>query len=193
MNTSKALIIIIAGLLFAQTASAAGCKYQENETDKFTKVTTRWTKWNPLMSEWHFSRIHHIPYVSVHSVDGDAVLMIKVVTFIQEKSPPDEFYLEEYFVVSEGAPLLIMMEDETIIELPALNNVRAGTQSSGDAEDGYKTTGTAIIKYPLDDATKSALTDQSVNTIRISTDNSDYDFEIHKKSVDDFATAVTCI
>jgi hypothetical protein len=48
------------------------------------------------------------------------------------------------------------------------------------------------MKYPLDDAAKKALTEQSVDTIRITTDNSHYDFEIHKKSVDDFVTAVKC-
>jgi hypothetical protein len=192
MSIVRALIMITASLLMGQIADAASCKYQENDTDKFTKVVTRWTKWNPLMSEWHFSRIHHIPYVSVHSVDGDAQLLIKFETFIQEKNPPDEIYLQEYLVISEGAPLLIMMADDSILELPALNNVRAGTHTSGDDVDGYKTTGIGIIKYPLDDATKDALLEQSAKTIRITTDYDHYDFEIHEKSVHDFATAVRC-
>lgn len=199
MNSTRALIIIIAVLLLGQTANAAGCKYQQNETDKFTKVVTRWTKWNPLTSTWHFSSTHHIPYVSVYSVDGDAHLLLKIETFIQKKYPPDELYLDEYLVVSEGAPLFITMADETILELPALNNVRANTHTAEDRDSGpdavtmYRTTGTAIIKYPLDDATKDALAGQSINVIRVTTDNSNFDFDVNKKSVNDFATAVKCI
>jgi hypothetical protein len=198
MNMVKALLLIVAALLVGQTASAAGCKYQKNETDKFTKVVTRWTKWNPVMSTWHLSKIHHIPYVSVYTVDDDAQLLIKIETFIQEKTPPDELYLEEYLVVTEGAPLLIMMEDGTTIELPALNNVRAVTHTEEDPAEGpdsvtmFRTTGTAIIKYRLDHAAKNTLAGQSVRSITVTTDSSNFDFEIHEKSVDDFATAISC-
>ena len=198
MNSTRALLLVIAVLLSGQSANAAGCKYQENETDKFTKVVTRWTKWNALTNTWHFSKTHHVPYVSVYSVDDDDQLLLKIETFIQERYPPDEIYLEEYLVVSRGAPLLIMMKDETILELPALNNVRAGTHTAEDPGSGddsvtmYRTTGTAVIKYPLDDATKKALAEQPVSTIRVMTDNSNFDFEIHKKSVNDIAAAVEC-
>jgi len=199
MNMARGLLLVIAALLVGQTASAAGCKYQKNETDKFTKVLTRWTKWNPVMSTWHLSKIHHIPYVSVYSVDDDAQLLLKIETLIQEKYPPDELYLEEYLVVSEGAPLQIVMQDETTIELAALKKVRAITRTQEDISGGpdsdtmFRTTGTAIIHYPLDDAAKIALAGQSVRSISMTTDNSNFDFEIHKKSVDDFAAAVKCI
>ena len=199
MNNARGLLLVIAVLLLGQTANAAGCKYQENETDKFTKVTTRWTKWNALTSTWHFSSTHHVPYVSVYTVNDDAHLLLKIETFIQKKHPPNAMYLDEYLVVSEGAPLLLMMNDGTILELPALNNVRAATHTAVDPASGddsvtmYRTTGTAVIKYPLDDATKKALAGQSVSTIRVTTDNSEFDFEIHKKSVNDFAAAVECL
>ena len=198
MNNARGLLLIIAVLLLGQTANAAGCKYQENETDKFTKVTTRWTKWNALTSTWHFSSTHHVPYVSVYAVNDDTHLLLKIETFIQKKHPPNANYLDEYLVVSEGAPLLLMMKDGTILELPALNNVRAATHTAVDPASGddsvtmYRTTGTAVIKYPLDDATKKALAGQSVSTIRVTTDNSEFDFEIHKKSVNDFAAAIKC-
>lgn len=198
MNSTRAILLVIAVLLTEQTASAAGCKFQENNTDKFTKVVTRWTKWNPLTSTWHFSKTHHVPYVSVYSVDDDDQLLLKIETFIQEKYLPDEIYLKEYLVVSKGAPLLIMMKDETILELPALNNVRAGTHTVEDPGSGddpvtmYRTTGIAVIKYPLENATKKALIEQPVKMIRVTADNSNFDFEIHKKSVNDFAAAVEC-
>ena len=198
MNSARGLLLIIAVLLLGQTANAAGCKYQKNETDKFTKVVTRWTKWNALTSTWHFSSLHHVPYVSVYTVNDDAQLLLKIETFIQKKYPPDEIYLDEYLVVSEGAPLLLMMKDGTILELLALNNVRAATHTAVDPGSGddsvtmFRTTGTAVIKYPLDDATKKALAGQSVSTIRVTTDNSEFDFDIHKKSVNDFAAAIKC-
>jgi len=91
-----------------------------------------------------------------------------------------------------------MMKDETILELPALNDVRAATHMAEDMGSGddpvtmYRTTGTAVINYPLDDATKKALAEQPVSTIRVTTDNSNFDFEIHEKSVNDIAAAVEC-
>lgn len=198
MSRTGTIVFIIAVLLTGQTAGAADCKYQKNETDKFTKVVTRWTKWNPVTSTWHLSKIHHVPYVSVYTVDDDAQLLIKIETLIQEQTPPDELYLEEYLVITEGAPLLIVMEDGNTIELPALNYVRAVTHTEEDMAEGpdsvtmFRTTGTAIIKYRLHDAAQSALAGQSVRSISVTTDNSNFDFEMHKKSVDDFATAIKC-
>jgi len=192
MSNAKILTIIVVGLLLTPTADAARCKYQVNDTDKFTKVLTRWTKWNPLMSEWHFSRIHHVPFVSVHSVDDDAHLLVKVESYIQQMHPPDELYLENYFVVWEGTPLLIIMEDESVVELHALEDVRASTQTSGDDVDGFKTSGTAVLKYSLSDATREALAAQPAKTLRIITHSEEYEFEVQKKSVNDIAVAVEC-
>jgi hypothetical protein len=49
-----------------------------------------------------------------------------------------------------------------------------------------------FFKYGLGDAAKKVLTGQPVSAIRVTTDNSNYDFDIHKKSVSDFVGAVKC-
>jgi len=125
-------------------------------------------------------------------VDDEVHLLVKVESLIQQNHPPDELYLENYFVVWEGTPLLIIMEDASVVELHAVEEVRAGTHTSGDDEAGYKTTGTVVMKYALSEATKTALSAQPVHTIRIITDSEEYEFEVHKKSVNDIATAVEC-
>jgi len=130
-------------------------------------------------------------------VDGDAQLLLKIETLRQEKHPPDSYELENYLVVSKGAPLIITMADETLLELPALHDVRAAIMTGAPGEndpgsDLYVTTVTAVIEYPLDAGSMETLARQPATRISVTTDNSNFDFEVHKKSINDFATAVEC-
>lgn len=188
----RLVLVLTAVSLLGQTAHAAKCRYQENSTDKFTKVVTRWTKWNPVMSTWHFQRRHHVPHVSAHYHDGEVDLLIKVASMIQEKEPPDPQYLDEYMVVSAGAQLLVKFQDESMIRLRASRDARAKVYTEGDDESGYRSTGEVVLHYPLDEGSIAALWEQPVIWIRLSTEYKAYEFEIHKRSVNDFGSAVRC-
>lgn len=190
-------MLLVLVLFASQSTDAAGCKYQHNETDKFTKVVTRWTEWNPIAPTWGFSRVRHTPYISIHSVDDEVVLLLKIDLLRQEKQAPDMDELENFLVVSEGAPLFITLADGTLLELPALEDVRAWTNTTWPGENDpesnlYVTTGSGTLKYPLDAADLEALAGQPASKVSVTTDNGSFDIEVHKKSVNDFMTATNC-
>ncbi len=198
MKNVIATLFVIAGLLSVQNATAAGCKYQVNSTDKFTKVVTRWTKWDPLKHGFTRSFRDHSPFISVYSLDGEAELRLKIESFKQQKEAPDITELKDIIVVPKGAPLLVIMEDKSITELPAKREMRndAYVVAPGDHPSGtdlYTIKATSIIEYALDASTMEALASQPATSLWITTAEDYIDFEIHKKSLGDFKTAVECV
>lgn len=183
----------------AQNAAAADCKYQENVTDKFTKVVTQWTKWNELMNGWTRNFRDYSPIISVHSVDGNVQLLLKIEYFIQESKEPAGIEIEDVIYVLEGAPLLIMMADKSVTELLSMSEVRTDAyvvppeeQHSHDS-NMYYTKAVAVIKYALDDETMKALSSQPAKKLRLTMANKNLDFDVHKKSVDDIRSALKCV
>jgi len=183
----------------AQNAAAADCKYQENVTDKFTKVVTQWTKWNELMNGWTRNFRDYSPIISVHSVDGNVQLLLKIEYFIQESKEPAGIEIEDVIYVLESAPLLIMMADKSVTELLSTSEVRTDAyvippeeQHSHDS-NMYYTKAVAVIKYALDDETMKALSSQPAIKLRLTMANKDLDFDVHKKSVDDIRSALKCV
>ncbi len=183
----------------AQNAAAADCKYQENVTDKFTKVVTQWTKWNELMNGWTRNFRDYSPIISVHSVDGNVQLLLKIEYFIQESKEPAGIEIEDVIYVLESAPLLIMMADKSVTELLSTSEVRTDAyvvppeeQHSHDS-NMYYTKAVAVIKYALDDETMKALSSQPAKKLRLTMANKKLDFDVHKKSVDDIRSALKCV
>jgi hypothetical protein len=198
MKTLTTALLAIAILVGGQNADAAGCKYQVNSTDKFTKVLTQRTKWNALMHGFSVSLRAHSPFISVFSIDGEAELQLKIETFIQQKEEPGIIELEDIIYVLEGAPLLVMMEDGSITTLLAKTEVRndayvpAPEDKSIDT-DLYWIKATTVITYALDADIMKALTSQPATKIRVIMANDNLDLEIHKGSIEDFKMAVQCV
>ncbi len=198
MNSTRALVIIIAVLLLGQSANAAGCKYQQNETDKFTKVVTRWTKWNALTSSWLRNFREFAAHISVISEGGDARLLLKIEYYKESTySPPDED-LHDFFVFPEYGALLIRMSDGTFTELPAIGEVRKNAyvvapEDQGRDTDKYSTVANAVVKYALSESAMEALTAQPATKFTMTTAGNPIEVDIHKKSVGDFANDVECI
>ena len=191
--------LAIVTLVGAQNAAAADCKYQENVTDKFTKVVTRWTKWNELMNGWTRNFRDYSPIISVHSFDGNVQLRLKIEYFIQESKEPAGIEIEDVIYVLEGAPLLIMMADKSVTELLSMSEVRTDAyvvppeeQHSHDS-NMYYTKAVAVIKYALDEETMKSLSSQPAIKLRLTMANKDLDFDVHKKSVDDLRSAIKCV
>lgn len=199
MKVLVVFFLAIGALVGGQNAAAADCKYQENVTDKFTKVVTRWTKWNELMNGWTRNFRDYSPIISVHSFDGDVQLLLKIEYFIQESKEPAGIEIEDVIYVLEGAPLLIMMADKSVTKLLSMSEVRTDAyvvppeeQFSHDS-NMYFTKAAAVVKYALDEETMKALSSQPAIKLRLTMANKDLDFDVHKKSVDDLRSAIQCV
>ncbi len=194
MKNLWVFILAFLALVGQQDAAAAGCKYQANDTDKFTKVVTRWTKWNELMNGWTRNFREYSPIISVHSFDGDVHLLLKIEYFLQKSEPPADIATEDVIYVLEAAPLLIMMADESVTELHAMSEARTDAHVGQREDQGmYFTTAAAVIKYALDEETIKALSSQPAMKLRLTMANKDLDFDVHKKSVDDLSSAIQCV
>jgi hypothetical protein len=194
MKNLFVLILAVLALVGGQEAAAAGCKYQEDVTDKFTKVVTRWTKWNELMNGWTRNFREYSPIISVHSFDGDVHLLLKIEYFLQKSKAPADIETENVIYVLEAAPLLIMMADESVTELRSVSEARTDAHVGQREDQGmYFTTAAAVIKYALDEETIKALSSQPAMKLRLTMANKDLDFDVHEKSIDDLRSAIQCV
>ena len=198
----KAFVILFLSfvvLCSGQSVAAEKCKYQENVTDKFTKVVTRWTKWNELMNGWTRNFRDYSPIISVHSFDGDVQLRLKIEYFVQKSEEPAGIDLEDVIYVLEDAPLLIMMSDKSVTRLTAMTEVRTDAyvippeEQHTQESNMYYRKASAVIKFALDEEAMKTLASQPATKLRLTMANKDLDFDVHKKSVDDLRSAIQCV
>ena len=195
MKAHALMAMVILGL--ATAANAEKCKYAANEVDPFTGTKTLQTKWDQLTSTWMADSREIDGWISVRAVDGEATLWVKLDYTIRTTREPPYGSLREAIVIQQGAPLLILMADDSIIELPAINEVRKDAYSvppweqSGDT-DKFVVRAVASIEYALSAEAIAALKAQHATDIRITAANRNYDVEIHKKSLTDFHNAFAC-
>ena len=167
MTISGTALIVTIILFVASTASADECKYKTNEADPFTKekiVLTKWKHFRPTGNEavnygWMAGAIEH----------GKKFLALRIGLVGYYGQP----------TVREGGKLLILMADDTIVELAAYESVKPDRN--------------AIVKFELDSATLQALTAQGTTDIRLSTIEDEHDFSFGNKPTGRMQYVLGCI
>jgi hypothetical protein len=195
MKTHALIAMVILGL--STGANAEKCNYAANEVDPFTGIKTLQTKWDQLTSTWMADSREIDGWISVRAVDGKAALWVKLDYSIKTTKEPAYGSLRDAIVIQEGAPLLILMADDSIIELTATHEVRKDAYSVAPWEqsantDKFVVRAVASIEYALPAEAITALKAQHATDIRITAANRNYDVEIHKKSLTDFHNAFAC-
>lgn len=201
MRHACLLSLAVTAMLASTGAGAADCKYETDSTDKFTKVRTLRTNWDSLMS-WTTGlgvEDYSDTYVSALSKgkgeSTNTYLSVRISAYKYSKYRPREYELENLIVVPDGARLLVMMDDESIVELQASRGetARSGYEGSGGDGGGYLIKTVIAVGYTLDQSTANLLTAQNATHIRVETADANHDVEIHKKSLGDIRQAVKCI
>ena len=173
---------------------AADCKFDTDETDKFTKVRTLVTRRNSLESFWGDTSKDKQKdiYVSAYYHDGDQALNLQIMfTRYVDRMPPS-YELRNAIVIPKDSPLLVMMADGSIVTLSSVNPINASASAIPTAA-GVSIDSGASIYYPLDDQLIAALSSQAATKIRVQAAETHYDFEIHEKSQDDIGNAIRCM
>ena len=197
------LTLFVTALVLANgTAHAAKCKFQTDSTDKFTKVRTLQTRWDPLESFFNdigkTSGTTLTSYVSAWHKAGSTDLAVRIGLSSYSKRMPPEYELLDTIVIPEGARLLVMMADETVGTLFSKNEVRINSKAI-PPETGTNITSKfvidteAVIHYALDAESIAALTSQNATNLRVEAAETNYDIEIHKKSFGDLKKAIECL
>ncbi len=162
-----ALIVTI--FLFASAAASADeCKYKKNEADPFTRekiVLTKWKHFRPTGNEavnygWMAGAIEH----------GKKFLALRIGLVGYYGQP----------TVPEGGKLLILMADDTIVELAAYELVKLTSRN-------------VIVRFELDSETLQALIAQGTTDIRLSTIEDEHDFSFGNKPTGRMQYVLGCI
>lgn len=198
MKKPVLLIFITTLMLGYQDADAAKCKFSEDSVDPFTKVKTRTTKFDQLTSSWMAMQRELDASIAVNSVDGELQLWVKLDYTRRTELGPSDYEMLDTIAVLKDAPLFIMMADETIVTLHAMEEVTQNAHSIAPEDHGYETSeftvaAVATIRYSLNPDTSAALSAQYATNIRITAEDRNFDIEIHKKSIEDFQNAMRCI
>jgi len=188
-------------MLASTGAGAADCKYETDSTDKFTKVRTLRTNWDSMMS-WttglgleDYSDTYVSALLKGKGESTNTYLGVRISAYKYSKYRPRDYELENLIVVPDGARLLVMMDDESIVELQASRGEIARSSYEGPGGDGggYLIKTVIAVGYTLDQSTADLLTAQNATHIRVETADANHDVEIHKKSLGDIRQAVKCI
>jgi hypothetical protein len=195
----KTYLISIAIMLLAihSPAQAAKCKYEINSTDKFTKVKTQKTKWASL-DPWSViigSDSYLVASISAALNAESRTLGLQLIRQKSSSYRPRDYELQDVIVIPEGSRLLILMADDTILELPALHEVRASAQYSATNKNAteFAIKSIAEINFALDGPTTEALMKQEAKRIRVEAQDRNYDVIIDEALRDNFQWALGCI
>ena len=161
-------MIFLASVL-GSAAYADECKYKENEADPFTKERVALTKWKAFRPTGNQAVNHG--WMAGRILDGKTFLALRI-GIVGYDGPP--------VIIPEGAKLLILMADESIVELAAY-------------EETWVEDSSAVVLYELNDETLQSLTTQGTTDIRVSTSAGDHDFNFGKKPTDRMQYVLGCV
>jgi hypothetical protein len=169
MRIIFALFLVIPLLLGSQGADAADCKYRapfygntvvlgKKEQERLLAAPERWTPWKSFRT-WGNQAENHGWTNGI--VDGDKKYLGLKLNLVE---------IREGASITEGAPLWLLMADDSVIELVA------------DAEFADKPESTQIFaRYELNEETHAALVAQGLTDIRVTTSVGEIDFVLGKK------------
>jgi hypothetical protein len=169
MTKCMALLIATGILGLSSIANAADCKYAENERDPFTDqriVETKWKTFRPTGNE----AVNH-GWIAGWMKDGKNFLALRIGIPAYSGGP---------LIIAKGAPLLLLMADDTVMELTAYQETWIKNRN-------------VVILYELNADTLAALTAQGTSDIRVTTNNGDHDFNFGSKPTDKIQFVLGCL
>jgi hypothetical protein len=205
MKKLIAISIAIFLSLGSTVSSAAKCKWLADTVSYSTGEPVRWTRWvrnrSFHMGGMGYATIAGISqgeqkYLGLQVIAPDRILATR----------PTKEDLDATFVIPAGSTLSILMADDSILELVVPEDIIGaagikveednmfdddGPKAKGDG--GYTIESYAIIKFPLDADSFTALTAQKASDLRLNANGVDYDFSFGKKPVDKIQKVLACV
>ena len=194
------LTLLILGITFAlggPAMAADKCKYEKHGVDSFTKQMVAETKWKSFQN--FFDNQDNRGWTAARSEGGKQFLGFKIVVVDYDSTMPERANLHENRVlIPQGAKLLILMADDTILELAASAKARGKSDFRvPDSRTGHPETyvveTTTVVWYELTADTRDALLAQGVSDIRLSASNRDHDFVFGENQTDRIQYVLGCI
>ena len=198
MKPVAANLVIALLMLAGSPAYAAKCFFQVDTVDVVTGEPIRWTEWKPLRT-WANQAKTYAQFAVV--AEGDRRFLgvsvgIKPDLMIDER--PSKDYLDNLIVAPEGSRLLMMLADESVLELTTSQDYSGEArfwhpQTVNNKAKQYRVSAMIELKYELDAAALTSLRAQGVTDVRVSTASGDYDFSSGKKPSARIQEMLACI
>ncbi len=174
------------------------CKYEVDERDKFTKVHTLESEWDRVTRLGGATFGGFSAYVAAQKRGDASQLWVQMRISEDHERKPHKYERDDALVVPQGAPLLVMMADQSLVELATDHERRFDASynapgSDGGSGNGHRTQIIASMVYPLDPETAAALTSQNVTRMRVATEGRHYDIDFSDKAFADVGHAIRCI
>jgi len=194
------LTLLILGITFALGSPAFAadkCKFESHGVDSFTKQVVAETKWKSFRS--FGNQVGNHGWMAARSEGKKQFLGLKVVVVDHDATRPERPNLHENRVlIPMGAKLLILLADDTILELAASTEARGKSsfKAPGDRmgdPGSYIVSTEAIAWYELTADTRDALLAQGATDIRLSASDRDHDITFGKKPTDRLQYVLGCI
>ena len=205
-NMKKIIVISIAVFLsLGSTASnAAKCKWLADTVSYSSGEPVRWTRW--VRNRAFYTRDNGYATVAGISEGEQKYLGLQVVApYRIMQTRPTKEDLDATFAIPAGSTLSILMADDSIFELLVPEDIigAAGLKVEEDSmfEDdapksksngGYTIESYAIIKFPLDADSFTALTAQKASELRLTANGVNYDYSFGKP-VNKIQKVLACI
>ncbi len=179
-----------AALMFATATAQAKCKYQTDAVNIISNEKVRWTNWSTFTLTLRADR-----YILVTGItEGDRkYLGLRMHLESTRPDRPTKDDLNNTVVVPAGATVMLLMADESIVELHSEEQFTGDTDFTMHNAHKYGMVTDAFVKYPVTDDILSALVSQRVKIIRITTNDGDIDFEFGKKGSKKMQKTLACI
>lgn len=197
MQNHTILTLVIALALGSPALAADKCKFEKHGVDSFTKQMVAETKWKSFRTFGNGYENHG--WMAARAKGGKQFLGLKIIVVDNDSARPERPNLHENRVlIPQGAKLLVLLADDTILELAASAEARGKSSYTvpGDQlgrADSYIVSTTAIAWYELTAELRDALLMQGATDIRLSASNKDHDFTFGKKPTDRIQYVLGCI
>lgn len=193
-NVKQYGLIILAFIITSKVvAQNSNCKYSRNEIDKFTKVKILVTK------PQRFTKFLDA-YASIYGVaEGDKKsLGVQIVTKKYLANKPSQVDLDEAVVVPKGSKIIVLLEDESTLELTTDTTYNGSSifenpRTGGNGSNGYQIITTTAIQYPVNETSFKALTSKAAKSVRVTIGNANYDYNFAKKETAAVQDVLRCI
>jgi hypothetical protein len=186
--------LAFAAIVASSDAAAADCKFDTDETDKFTKERTLGTRRNSLESFWGDASKDKQKdvYVSAWDWNGKQTLRVDLLLTSYVNRMPPKYELRSVIVIPKGSRLMVMMADGSVVTLLSVKAINSDAKAT-HTSTGVSVDAGAYIHYELNEELIAALTSQGATKIRVEAADMNYDIEVHEKSLDDISNAIQCL
>jgi len=164
-------VLMVLAISLTAVPAHAKCKFNVDTIHSRTGEKVLWTKWDTFTT------------VIIGGTVVGAGVSIGDMKYFALRVDQDADKGE--LIIPENGKLLILMDDESILELHTEEEV------IGDRDPWHVVE--AVVKFPLDAATLNALLTKRIMNVRLQTNGGDMDYKFGKKGAKKMQKVLACI